>query len=293
MIRVGPAGWSYPDWDGKVWPRSKPKDFHGLAFLARYVTCMEVNSSFYALPQAKHCGRWASLLEPFPGFALIMKLHQSFTHGAWDETAAKDSARKFLDALVPLERAKLLHAVLVQFPITFLHGRDEVLRLGRIRRLFENQTLVLEMRHRSWFDPPALHEIRGLGYSLAYIDLPDAWNHPPKDHPPTGPVGYLRLHGRNEATWFAHDSGRDQRYDYLYSPPEIGQIAYRVDAIAKRSETTYVVTNNHFEGKAVANALELRYLLEGRKPVAAPATLVANYPHLAPITVPEGQGRLF
>ncbi|MEZ5975025.1 MAG: hypothetical protein R3E96_09340 [Planctomycetota bacterium] len=57
MIAVGPAGWSYPDWDGKVWPKHKTKDFHGLAFLARYVTCLEVNSTFYAMPQSRNAAR--------------------------------------------------------------------------------------------------------------------------------------------------------------------------------------------------------------------------------------------
>ncbi len=70
-------------------------------------------------------------------------------------------------------------------------------------------------------------------------------------------------------------------------------MATKADAISKESEETYVVTNNHFEGKAMANALELRYLLEGRNPVAAPAPLVSTYPHLKPVTRVEGQTELF
>jgi uncharacterized protein YecE (DUF72 family) len=46
VIRVGPAGWSYPDWEGRVYPRPRPAGFHPLAFIARYVDCVEVNSSF-------------------------------------------------------------------------------------------------------------------------------------------------------------------------------------------------------------------------------------------------------
>lgn len=293
MIRVGPAGWSYPDWDGKVYPRTKPKDFHGLTFLARYMTCLEVNSSFYALPKAKVVGRWADAIEPFDGFGLIFKLYRELTHAPWDEASATELASAFLEAMRPIELKKRLVGILVQFPITFLHGREEIYRLGRIRRLFERQRLILEVRHHSWFEPPVLHELRGLGYSLAYIDLPHAWNHPPDDHAPTGPIGYLRLHGRNDAAWFSSQAGRDQKYDYLYSKPEIGELAYRVDSIAKRSDETYVVTNNHFEGKAVANALELRYLLEGRRKLPAPATLCETYPHLKDICIPEGQGTLF
>lgn len=293
MIRVGPAGWSYPDWEGRVWSRSKPKGFHALPFLARFITCMEVNSSFYALPQAKHTSRWGSYLESWPDFRLIMKLHQSFTHETWDSGKAAESATRFSEALAPLKRRKLLAGILVQFPVTFLYGPQSLQRLGHISALFEGENLVLEVRHNSWFEPPALNSIAGLGYSLAHIDLPAAWNHPPERHSPTGSTGYLRLHGRNSHHWFNSKSGRDQRYDYLYSPPEIGQAAYKVDSIAKESDDTYVVTNNHFEGKAMANALELRYLLEGREPVAAPGPLVTTYPHLQEITRVEGQTELF
>ena len=168
-----------------------------------------------------------------------------------------------------------------------------MLRLGRIRHLFEGKSLILEVRHRSWFEKPALNALRGLGYSLASIDLPDAWNHPPAEFDATGPIGYLRLHGRNDKAWFSTSAGRDDKYNYLYSKAEVGQMAYRADALAKNSDATFVVTNNHFQGKAVANAMELRYLLEGREKVAAPASLVHAYPHLAEICVAQGQGRLF
>ncbi|MDF1836350.1 MAG: DUF72 domain-containing protein [Planctomycetota bacterium] len=254
---------------------------------------MEVNSSFYALPQAKHTSRWASYLEPWPDFRMIMKLHQSFTHEPWNDAQLAESGQRFSEALAPLKRRKLLAGILVQFPVTFLNTAEAVVRLGHIRSLFGGENLILEVRHSSWFEPPGLNSIRGLGYSLAHIDLPTAWNHPPDRHMPTGPIGYLRLHGRNDHHWFNAKSGRDQRYDYLYPPPEVGQMAAKADAISRESDQTYVVTNNHFEGKAMANALELRYLLEGRHPVPAPGPLVSTYPHLQPVTRVEGQTELF
>ena len=58
MIRVGTAGWSYADWEGRVYPRSKSPGFHALAFLARFVDCVEINSSFYATPDPRHAQDW-------------------------------------------------------------------------------------------------------------------------------------------------------------------------------------------------------------------------------------------
>ena len=46
-IRVGPAGWSYSDWEGRVYPKPHPRGFHALAFLATYVDCVEINATLY------------------------------------------------------------------------------------------------------------------------------------------------------------------------------------------------------------------------------------------------------
>ncbi len=202
-------------------------------------------------------------------------------------------AQRWLEGIQPLRRKQLLAAVLVQFPVSFQEGDNQTLRLALIARLFEGLPLVLEVRHRSWFEPPALSTIEGLGYSLAHVDLPASWNHPPSSHRCVGRLGYVRLHGRNSENWFRSGVGRDERYNYLYSPPELGEIAHRIDRVAAQSEETLVATNNHFGGQALANALELRWLLGGREPVAATQELVEAFPHLAPITRVRGQQGLF
>lgn len=294
-IRVGPAGWSYPDWDGRVYPAHKPHGFHPLAWIARMFDCVEINSSFYALPRREHAERWAQIVGEHPEFRFFVKLHRSFTHEpephgdapAWDA-----QAKTFLDGIEPLRRARKLSAILAQFPISFLHGKSEVRRLGRLRALLPDHPLVVELRHESWFTPPALATVRGLSLSLAYIDLPPAWNHPPPWHAPTGSFGYVRLHGRNATEWFRHGAERDEKYDYLYSRAELEELAQRVRRVAERHDQTAVVMNNHFSGKAVANAIELFFLLQGTPP-AVPAEIVESFPHLSRITRVVGQDRLF
>lgn len=294
MIRVGPAGWSYTDWEGRVYPRHKPRNFHPLAYLARFVDCIEVNSTFYAQPRAEHSKRWAALVADHADFRFVVKLFQGFTHKPVPEDPAawQAEADTFTRGVAPLLEARRLSAVLVQFPVTFQHGAREVRRLGRIRALVDVAPLVLEVRHQSWFTPPALDTIRGLGYSLAHIDMPPAWNHPPTWHAPTGHIGYVRLHGRNSREWFRRGASRDERYDYLYEEGEIREVVSKTTRIARESEETFVVTNNHFGGQAVANAIDVLALLKGA-PVPAPRELVESFPHLAAITLVEGQGRLF
>lgn len=294
-IRVGPAGWSYPDWEGRVYPAHKPHGFHALAHLARFFDCIEVNSSFYAMPRREHAARWVELVADKPAFRFQVKLNREFTHVPEtpdDLSAWEQRAHEFKTGIEPLVRAKKLSAVLVQFPVSFLHGKSEVRRLGRIHALFAELPLVLEVRHESWFTPPALATLRGLSYSLAYVDLPPAWNHPPAWHAPTGPLGYLRLHGRNTANWFRHEAERDDKYDYLYDRAELAGLAEKARRIASEHDEAIVITNNHFAGQAVANGIELLFLLTGAA-VSAPAELVDAYPHLAAFTRDDGQRRLF
>lgn len=291
-VQVGSAGWSYADWEGIVYPREKPRGFHPLRCLSRYLDCVEVNSSFYATPRADFAARWLSHVADRKDFRFSVKLQDVFTHQPLPaEPELPALVEAFLSGIEPLRSSGRLAALLVQFPHGFHHTARGVERLERIEAAFAHLPLVLEVRHRSWFAPDALQTVERLGYSLARIDLPYAADHPPPDPAPVGPIAYLRLHGRNAASWFDPKAGRDRRYDYLYGDDEVDEIARTVRRLATGADETLVITNNHFAGKAVANALEIQAAL-GRE-VRAPASLVAAYPKIAVRVGSEGQGTLF
>jgi uncharacterized protein YecE (DUF72 family) len=297
VIRVGPAGWSYADWEGRVYPRDKPRGFHPLAYLARYVDCIELNSSFYATPNPDHARRWVELVRDRPAFRFTAKLEQAFTHAplpVQGDAELAERAAAWLAGVAPLVAADRLAAVLVQLPHSARWGDASRARLARIDALFGAAGLpfVLEVRHASWYAEAALAAIDALGWSLAEIDLPAAPDHPPKAPPQVGPLGYHRLHGRNAAAWFDKRAGRDDRYDYLYGPDELEELVRATRRLAAGRDETFVITNNHFSGKAVANALELLSALSGAAPLA-PAELVRAFPRLGPIVRIEGQGTLF
>ncbi len=113
--------------------------------------------------------------------------------------------------------------------------------------------------------------------------------------PRIGPVGYLRLHGRNSETWFDPDAERDNKYDYLYSEHELSDVAKTAKRLAEGRDDTYVFTNNHFGGQAVANAIDLMTALgvSDASKLAAPVELIEAYPHLRNHTRPDGQATLF
>ncbi len=299
MIRVGTAGWSYADWEGRAFPRVKPPGFHPLRHLARYVDCVEINSSFYALPDPGHVARWVDLIEGLGAFRFTVKLLRDFTHDSASPSGVHlaDLARRFRHSIGPLLASQRCGALLAQFPASFRHSSAGLHRLEVLADLFGELPRALELRHGSWFGPEILATIERQGWSLAEIDLPAppagaaVW-HPPREAPCVGPLGYLRLHGRNSAAWFDPDSDRDAKYDYLYTQDEVDETIARARRLAGGRDETYVVTNNHFGGQALANALELRAGLRGER-VSAPAELVRAFPRLASATRVEGQRELF
>jgi len=88
----------------------------------------------------------------------------------------------------------------------------------------------------------------------------------------------VRLHGRNYDQWFDSDN-RNDRYNYLYKERELKGWKERIENVAERAQTTFVITNNHFESKAGVNALELKAMITEKR-VPAPPTLIRKYPEL-------------
>jgi uncharacterized protein YecE (DUF72 family) len=282
MIRIGPAGWSYRDWAGRVYPAKTSRTFDPLAYLAQFFDTIEINSTFYRIPQPSMASSWASRVAENPRFKFTLKLPQLFTH-THEASAADEASLK--EGIAPLQAAGRLGAVLMQFPYAFHHtaaNRDYVQQL--VHR-FGGFPLVLEVRHGSWDRPETYTFLEELGVGFCNIDQPRVSYSLKATQRVTSPVGYLRLHGRNAATWFREDAGRDARYDYLYADDELNEISSLLQAIAARAPEMYLITNNHFRGQAVVNALQLLHKL-GDRGIKVPPELVTAYPQLAPLTHP-------
>ena len=101
----------------------------------------------------------------------------------------------------------------------------------------------------------------------------------------TSPIGYLRLHGRNTAAWFAQEGDAAARYNYRYACEELEALRETAERISHRARETYLITNNHFRGQAALNALELRSHLR-RALVPVPPPLLTAYPELRQIAAP-------
>ena len=295
-IRIGTAGWSYKDWDGILYPPEVArKKVHPVEFLARFFDVIEINTSFYGHIRPELGRLWCRKAAAVnPGFVFTAKLHRSFTHSplALTEPTSAASiqpndqderlAREGLDSLASEGK---LGALLIQFPVSFKNTGLNREYLEELLRQFIEYPRVVEVRHESWDHPETIAAFMRLNVGFCNIDQPRLGRSlAPTEHVTSG-VGYVRLHGRNHDQWFDSDS-RNDRYNYLYKPAELEQWKRKVEVIAGRAETTFVIANNHFEAKAAVNALELKHLLGGKK-VAAPDTLVRSYPELKAISESE------
>lgn len=292
-IRIGPAGWSYKDWEGAVYPQKPGSKFDPLAYLARFFDTIEINSSFYRPFTASTAKSWTRRVSEVADFMFTAKLHRVFTHERGKATGVDEKAvREGLDALAVAQK---LGALLLQFPWSFKNTDDDRLYLSKLLDQFKDYPLVLEVRHSSWNKPQIYEWLEEMGVGICNIDQPLFSKSIKPGGLATSQVGYVRLHGRNYQDWFREKAPRDDRYNYLYSLDELEPWITRIKEIAAKTKESYVITNNHFRGQAVVNALEIKSTLKERR-VVAPAPLFEKYPALIESATPDtdsGEPKLF
>ncbi len=249
----GVAGWSYADWKDVVYPRNC-KDT--LRAVAQRVDLIEINSTFYAPPSVKNCTSWVERTADL-GTRFTAKLPHEFTHERQFDAGLVAMVR---EGFRPLGASGRLLGLLAQFNHEFPFTAGAVEHVARLAQAFAGDTaLFVEVRHQSWNAQAALDALRGLGVGVLDLDYPGMVGGFSRDVagvPAPGGLAYFRLHGRNRA-WFCKGAGRDEVYDWEYSPREVEQIEARLTRITNEATRTLVVANNHFHGKAMQVIEEL------------------------------------
>ena len=277
-VRVCPAGWSYEDWKGIVYPEAMPRSVHPLSILLPIFDTIEVNSTFYRPPNPRHCEGWVARVAEKPAFRFTVKLWERFTHQR-DEWPTPREIQVFREGIAPLKEAGRLGAVLVQFPWSFKRTPENRLWLARVVDTFADHPLTLEVRHASWNVPEVYAGLRARQVAFCNIDQPMFDNSIAPDEQVTSAVGYVRLHGRNHDDWFREDAGRNDRYNYLYNEDELKPWIEKIRRMKKHVNDLFVITNNHYRGQAVVNAIEIQAAI-GAARYPLPARLVEAYPRL-------------
>ena len=290
-FNIGTAGWSYKDWVPNFYPKNQSAGFDWLQFYAHYFNCVEVNSTYYTYISPKVVDGLIRKVEDSNDFVFHIKLHQDFTHKRkFDEQNIK-AVRYNLEQLKKSER---LGGLLIQFPYSYSFDGSSVQHIQKLRNIFSDISCFVEVRHQSWNNNRALDFFKENDLTFCTIDQPQIGKAIEFNPVVTNDKAYIRFHGRNVEAWKKSlaNFGKPQtyeeqssRYSYLYSPGELIEIEQKIKSIQNKVKEINVIMNNHPHGDAVANAFELIHLLEEKRKVDMPSTIVKAYPRLEEMLV--------
>lgn len=292
LVRVGTASWTDPTMvrAGVFYPRGVASAEERLRYYASQFSVVEVDATYYALPERAIAHLWVERTPP--RFSFHVKAHALMT-GQPTEVArlptgliealpadvagrktiyAKDLSpdldeavwRRFISALSPLQEAGTLGGVLLQYPRWFLptpQGKD-MLALAAER--LAGIPATVEFRNASWFDSAhatarTLDLLRALGLTHVMVDGPQGLESsvPRVAATTTAHLAMIRLHGRRSVTWEAPNVPTVERYRYLYSPEELASWMPLIQSAAQEATRTIVFFNNCYGNYGATNAREL------------------------------------
>ena len=150
---------------------------------------------------------------------------------------------------------------MAQFPPSFKDDRFGQQILYAVIKTFGQYCLAVELRHRSWSDDHGTERLlRNNNVAWVQIDEPKFSTSIADELPVTSDMAYFRFHGRNAENWWTGNS--ETRYKYLYSPDEIEELSSRVKSAASQTKLLFAHFNNHWQGYAPRNAVDMRKSLQ-------------------------------
>jgi len=287
-ILVGTSSWADPGFVKEWYPPKMPTR-ERLPWYAKHFELVELNSSFYAIPDRTNVHKWVD--ETPDGFVFDVKVHRALSrHAAQVDSLPEDLrdgvettgrgrvqlrpeletalAKRLVEETAPLEEAGKLGAYLVQLTPAFAPHRHELEELDRLVEALAPHRVAVELRHRGWVREKRRE--RTLGWfadrGVAFVGV-DA---PPGDHVPIMPsdldavtrddLAYLRLHGRNTEGYLKGQSVAE-RFGWRYADDELEEIAGRAQALAEQAGEVHVAFNNNRDDDAPTAAQRFRALL--------------------------------
>lgn len=302
-VLVGTCSWSDPSLiqSRRFYPRGHSSAEKRLAYYASQFPIVEVDSSFFAMPQASNAVLWvertpadfvfnvkafrlltghqtppqslprdiAALLAPLRG------RKKNYYYADLPEEIRAELWRRFIEAIAPLKQAGKLRAAHFQFAPWVsntaawrAHVEDCVERMA-------GHLLAVEFRNRSWLGPDQVDRTlaweRELGVAHVIVDEPQGvGNYAQGVWEVTNPaLALVRLHGRNTQTWAAKGlAASSERFNYEYSDEELAGLAEKIHALTTRAFQLHALVNVNFEDQGVQAARRLeRELLRLRGPI--------------------------
>jgi uncharacterized protein YecE (DUF72 family) len=253
-IRVGTAAWAdHQDF----YPKGlKPGD--RISYYAQHFTVVEVNSSYYHIMPRHNYELWT---EKTPSdFKFNVKAFGQLTGHVRDEPATPAVFEQFRESYAPLREAGKLGAVLFQYPPWFGANDENKAYIAHCAESMADDPILVEFRNSSWLKGEQTEDtlafLRDLRLAYVTVDAPQVGTGTaPKVVAATIPqLAYLRMHGRNTATWYKRVENTGERFNYLYNQREVAQLAEDARALANEANEVHVIFNNNMQNYAVTNA---------------------------------------
>jgi uncharacterized protein YecE (DUF72 family) len=291
-IRVGTASWTDPTMvrAGVFYPRGKSSAEERLRFYASQFSVVEVDGTYYSLPERSTAQLWAERTPDH--FTFHVKAHALMTGQPSEvvrlpaglvEALPADTARKtkiyakdlprdvhdavwtnFIDALSPLAESGKLGGILLQYPKWFLPTPENKDLLAEAALRLAGIPATVEFRNALWFGSTksaacTLDMLRDLGLTHVMVDGPQGLDSsvPAVPSVTTPQLAMIRLHGRRAATWEAPNVPTVERYRYLYAPEELSTWMPLIESAATEATRTIVFFNNCYGNYGATNAREL------------------------------------
>jgi uncharacterized protein YecE (DUF72 family) len=299
-ILVGTSSWADPGFVKEWYPRDLAAK-ERLPWYAQRFEAVELNSSFYAIPDRNAVHGWVQATPD--GFTFDVKAHRALSrHSAPLDSLPPDMrdgvqtgprgrvqltpeleaalVARLLEETAPLAEAGKLGAYLVQMTPAFAPGRNRLDELDALVGAFGSKRLAVELRHRGWVREKRREETFGwfADHGVAFVSV-DA---PPGDHVPIMPseldavtredLAYIRLHGRNTDGYLTGKSV-SERFAWRYTDHELEQVRGRVLAMAEQAGEVHVAFNNNRGDDAPTAAQRFRSLLGQAPPEEEQLTL--------------------
>ena len=287
-ILVGTASWSDPGFVERWYPKKMPAA-ERLQWYAQHFEMVEVNSTFYSVPEPRMVERWCAATPD--DFTFDVKLHQLFSFHSTKakllppglqqraETDARGNVKStpdlqkallktFLRAASIFHEARKLGVFLLQLSPAFSPRKHELDELVRVIEMLSDYDLAIEFRNRNWVVGDQLRStidfLQQHHTIFVNVDAPvsDHFMVMPSeiDEVTNAQVAYLRLHGRNAKAYITGKTVA-ARFDYDYSENEIAEVAQRSRKLANEARELHVIFNNNNLDYAPRAALRLRKAL--------------------------------
>jgi len=260
-----------------------------LGWYAQHFELVEVNSTFYSVPEPRMVERWCATTPD--DFTFDVKLHQLFSFHSTPakllppelqrrvNTDAKGKVKStpdlqeallktFLRAIRRIRDARKLGVLLLQLSPAFSPRKHQLSELEPLIEMLSDYELAIEFRNRNWAVGDQMESttdfLRKHRAIFVNVDAPasDHFTVMPSDvdEVTNTKIAYLRLHGRNAKAYITGKTVAS-RFNYDYKDEEIVEVADRSNELARRARDVHVIFNNNNLDYAPRAALRLRKAL--------------------------------